>query len=310
MALHLSVKKFIEHLDNPGSPSYEDFPAEGAYYACETFFVDDTAICLVTENVNHERTLLISATGLSPHITPFIPELISYSKVHPQNIYRIPQARYGGKMYHVFDRRGIYEIYNTTLKNINLNPMTVYNCRKFIQHYEDYMRLRENVMQDLPNEPSWLDTYEVCKRHIDIVNHTVTEFIKTHSLRECVDVAFFKGECEGLNVDENFRNLLRSALNSSGDLAFLKVIDGDVYTTDIGPDGKYRKIMDYEDAINLTGHLVDGTLKHGMKFGDFTIMSQKGGLVTISCNRYTPEMLLSVREDCLKQHEELTKNSD
>ena len=143
------------------------------------------------------------------------------------------------------------------------------------------MRLRENVMQDLPNEPSWLDTYEVCKRHIDIVNHTVTEFIKTHSLRDCVDVAFFKGECEGLNVDENFRNLLRSALNSSGDLAFLKVIDGDVYTTDIGPDGKYRKIMDYEDAINLTGNLVDGELKHGMKFGDFTIMSQKGVLVTI-----------------------------
>lgn len=302
--MHVAVKRFLDRENNVHEVNFEEFPNEGAFYRGDTLFVDNTAIARFVNGVQNQRVLLISADGLSPKITPYLPELESASKVNPKNIFKIPQARATSKLSHTFDIYGIHSIIEARLdhisKQIEEKERTVYLCNQYMKLYTLYESLRTRVLRPLPYELEWEAEYGACEEHLEEINTKVSQFIKEHSYKELVDIAFFRGDLPEINIDENFRSLLRSALNSSGDLSFLKVLeDGNTYSPDLDKDGKYRFVMSNEDSINLTEEMLAGTLKHGMKFGNFTIMSKSHGYIKISCNKYTPEMLKIVHDDCV-----------
>lgn len=310
--MHVSVKRYLDSFNGVHDKKHEEFQVENAFYTGGIFFVENTAIALITKDIYGNNALLLSADGLSPKITPYLPEIEAYSKISPANVYKIPQTRFKTHYNHSFDEPGIHDIYENRLqviqKSMEKTERTVYKCKQYIKLYEQYEALRLKVFPKLVYELEWAVEADECENHIKEVDEKITKFMSEHPYKELVDIAFFNGKVEDNSIDENFRSLLRSAMNASGDLAFLKVFDdGNTYSPDLDANGNYRFVMNNEDSIALTENMLAGTLKHGQKFGNFTIMSKSHGYVKISCNKYSPEMLTIIHDDCLNYKKNKSK---
>lgn len=307
--MHVSIKRFIDSEYGLISDKEEKFEVEGACYYNRCFEVDNTIIARFLENKFGKRVLLVCAEGLTPKITPYIPEITMNSKMNPTRVYKIPQVRNTSALYHTFDKDGVISLLYDRLDKLSgdmLKNRTVYRCNQYMKMYTTLDKLTREVWGDIDIEPRFIEEAGKCTKHLELVFNEVDDFMSKHTYRELVDIAFFNGECDELNIDENFRSLLRSAMNTSGDLAFLKVMeDGNTYSPDLDADGNYRFVMSNDDSIALTNNFLAGKLKHGQKYGKFTIMSKSHGFVKISCNKYSPEMLEVIHEDSLKFKEGL-----
>lgn len=302
MTAHVTTIKFFNHiysgdiLDTPTEVSYEQ-----AFYNNDTLFVDNTAICKVVTGVNGEKYLLMTKEGITPKIATFVNELAPASRISPLYIIKVPQYRKGHAYSHDFSEDDLGEVLNSLMLDLRLvekKNRTVYNCNKYKELYNLLLRLRNEIYPEISIKAEVTKTFEAVEEHLKEIDKKVSKFIKNHSLKEVIDIAYFNGECDCVeSVDENFKLLLRNALDTKGELQFLKVIDGVICTPDIGLDGKFRQVMNLDDAISFTDDVLAGTVKHGMKYGDFTVMSVKEDGVKISCNKYSKEMLGIINED-------------
>lgn len=302
MTAHVTTIKFFNHvnsgdiLDTPTEVSYEK-----AFYDNDTMYVDNTAICKVVTGLNGEKYLLMTKEGITPKIATFVNELAPASRINPLHIVKVPQYRKGHAYSHNFSEEMLGEVLNSLMLDLRLiekKNRTVYNCNKYKELYSLLLRLRNEIYPQIHILAEVSETFEDVEKHLEEIDKKVSKFIKKHSLKEIVDIAYFNGECDCVeSVDENFKLLLRNALDTKGELQFLKVIDGVICTPDIGLDGKFREVMNLDDAISFTDDVLAGTVKHGMKYGDFTVMSVKEDGVKISCNKYSKEMLSVINED-------------
>ena len=276
-----SVTKFIEEL-NDGKDMWCGF--DGECFANNVFSVDKTPLCRIDGD-----TLYISATSITPKCALYIRELtLQASKLASKIIY-IPQWHTCDKRCHSFSREEIIQAFKDEFETLK-DKSDIYSK----SHLENMLSTMNYINENCFPIPKTLinDTAKVLKKidkAVKIEDKKVKEFINTHTYYEIAEKAYFTP-----GVDIKFMTALRKYLNPSGEYAFLNYnpVDDKWYSSE-KLCGLPKATMCGEDGLQIARLYHTNQIKHGMKFGDFTVMKVMDSYIQISCNRYTRAMIES-----------------
>lgn len=279
MSFYTSIKNFYNNKQDKLSNW-----VDGTYSDDQLFYVKGTCLCRFIREL---KILLVSADAISPSHSSYIRALIVQSSLKSSNIVKVPQYIKGHQQSHKFTKEEILNAYASRLETIASRVDTSKSCTKLVNLYNEVQKIHD---LKVVNAEELLSKY---KDIVDTVSHNandfsdeVDKFIKSNTICDVVDIAFFNYPCEYNNSTE-FKTLLRNKLDPSGNLAFLHVVPetGNILT-DETLCGAPHVVLDKENARTfLIGHKA-GTLKRGMRFGRYTIMAMRDGYYKIGCNNY------------------------
>lgn len=279
MSFYTSVKNFFNNKQDKLSNWLD-----GTYSDNQLFYVKGTCLCRYIRDL---KVLLVSADAIGASHSPFIRALIVQSGLKASNIIKVPQFVKGHAQSHTFTKEELFNVFSYKLETLASRADMNKANSKLVAVYNELLKLHNHKVI---NAQEILDKY---KSTVDTVSHNADEFsddvdkfIKSNTICDVVDIAFFNYPCEYNNSTE-FKTLLRNKLDPSGNLAFLHVVPetGNILT-DETLCGAPHVVLDKENARTfLIGHKA-GTLKRGMKFGRYTIMAMRDGYYKIGCNNY------------------------
>lgn len=168
-----------------------------------------------------------------------------------------------------------------------------------IKLYLDTFEAAKNAFsQDQVETPEFIEfqkLYDQQSKKYKQLQNKILKIAKKLEYSELVQVAYFSKRNEDMEaIDKDYKLVLRNYLNPTGSLSFLNYNGKMVEQTARTADGSFKKAMDTEPARSLAQNWVDGKLKHGQKYGDYTIMGVYKDGARISCGLYSGEMMSSI----------------
>lgn len=288
MGYFKSIKLFF----NSGSSKFETW-VDNTCFNCEYFFFKGTCLARYLRN---KGTLLLSADPLSLEHSSYLKNLAASSGLTSDNVIYVPQFIHNSPLSHNFDEKGLLKVFAFKLDELSACTSS-YSRKQFVNCMVSLSRLTELSVLDgtdlLEKHESALKTAVNGLKEYEV---ELNDFIMSHEKLELVDIAYFKAGDYALH----FRKSLRDYLNRGGGLSFLH-FDGVMMVTDESICGAPKEVMNASDCVSFLKIWKAGKMKHGMKFGAYTVLSVKNGVLTIGCNKY-PAWLF---DELVKQFEEL-----
>lgn len=165
-------------------------------------------------------------------------------------------------------------------------------------YLDEFNKAKNAFSQEQPLPPEFTEfekLYEQQSKKYQRLQKKILKIAKTMEYADLVQIAYFSKKCEEMQaIDKDYVLVLREHLNPTGSLSFLNYNGQYVDQTARTADGGFKKAMDTEAARSLAENFKNGTLKHGQKYGDYTIMGVYKNGARISCGLYSADMILSI----------------
>lgn len=189
--------------------------------------------------------------------------------------------------------------------------MSLEEVQKYVSHLDKYTYLKlfirlyeELTEEELEQQEAkpLKKVYKKAKKDLKAIVTKIEKVIKDMDYMERVRVAYFGKPCQKLaTIVPDYKVYLMEILNPSGDRSFFNWEDNEVKQAARDNNGNFKHALNKDEALQVYNGLVKGTLRHGQKFGDFTVMAVYANDVRISCGLYSKELIRSVGEEIIKE---------
>ena len=189
--------------------------------------------------------------------------------------------------------------------------MSLEEVQKYVSHLDKYtylklfIRLYEELTEEEleQQEAKPLEkVYKKAKKDLKAIVTKIEKVIKDMDYMERVRVTYFDKSCQKLAaIVPDYKVYIMAILNPSGDRSFFNWEDNEVKQAARDNNGNFKHALNKDEALQVCNGLSNGTLRHGQKFGDFTVMGVYSNDVRISCGLYSKEMIHSIGEAITKE---------
>ena len=281
-----SINNFVKAINGEFNGSYKGL--DGESFRDNKFFVVDTCICRVVNDI-----LYVSANSITPKCSLFIRDIVmKANELHGKTLIYVPQWHSCDSRSHQFSKEDIINAFQIVVDKMK-GKKDIYNQ----QHLQEIKSILNTINEKCFTVPINLinvvnTTLAKMEDATKIENEGVKEYIKYHDYYEIVQAAYFNTSHSII-----FKTSLKKYLNPSGEYAFLSYnsTDDKWYSSET-IYGKPKVTMTGDEGVALADAYLEGSLKHGMKFGNYVIMKVMDNYVQISCNKYSRTMLKAARD--------------
>lgn len=189
--------------------------------------------------------------------------------------------------------------------------MSLEEVQKYVNHLDKYtyLKLFVKLYEELTEEELKQQEakplekiYKKAKKDLKAIATKIDKAIKDMDYLERVRVAYFGKPCQKLTtIVPDYKVYLTEILNPSGDKAFFNWEDNEVKQVARDNNGNFKHALYKDEILQLYYRILDGTLRRGQKFGDFTIMAVYNNDVRISCALCPKEMICSICTEIIKE---------
>lgn len=280
-----SVNNFIKAVKGEHSSTFVGY--DGERFNDNMFFVDNTCICRVKDKV-----MFLPLNTITPKLSLYIRELTMQSNNIDVSIVYVPQWYSCDKRTHNFEENEIINAFTVVIDKLK-DKKDIYS-KNNLEEIKSILLAINSKCFKIPNTlletvDNILEKMEIATR---IENREVKKFIEENCYYDIVQAAYFSKD-----YDIVFKTALKQYLNPSGEYAFLNYnFEEDRWYSSESVCGIPKATMAGDDGWNLIHHYHNKTLRHGMKFGEFTIMKVMDNYLQISCNKYSKAMFEALHE--------------
>ena len=289
-----SVNNFIKAVKGEYNSSFTGY--DGEYFSDNKFFVDNTCICKVNSDNN---VMYLSMNSITPKLSLYTRELAVKSAELNVTVIYVPQWYKCDLRSHEFDKDGIISAFSVVINKLK-DKKDIYS-KQNLEEIKSMLELINNKCFEVPSEINSTvnEILEKMTAATQIEDAEVKEFIKNNCYYDIVQAAYFN------NIyDVVFKTALKHYLNPSGEYAFLSYNDkDDRWYSSESICGIPKATMTGDEGWDIVTKYHDGTLKHGMKFGNYVAMKVMDNYLQVSCNKYSRAMF----ESCYQMKEKLQR---
>lgn len=274
-----SVNNFIKSVKGEFNKSWTGI--DGECFSNNRFYVDGTCLCRI-----YRGFMFIPMNYLSPKCSLYAHELVICEHRLRVTLLFVPQWRSCDMRSHQFSKEDIINAFTIVINQLK-NSNSIYNKSK-LEDIKHTLKVINEKCFKIPPELITLteNILEKMKLAVSIKDNEIKKFIENNTYYDIVKKAYFDN-----TVDIQFKTTLRQYLNPTGEYAFLKFNEDEQrwYSSET-LCGTPKAAMSLEEGWQFLQVFHNDGLKHGMKFGEYTIMKVTDGYIQISCNKYCREL--------------------
>ena len=290
-----SVNKYITSLQGGLVDKWLGF--DGEYFKEKKFYVNNTCLCKYKHSpLTGENILFVSASSITPKCALYLHEITVQASKLDCDVVFVPQWYSTSERHHEFAKEDIIKAFETAYEQSKGKKDNF--TKRRLENLLDTVLVVHKTLCPVPLQLiANLETAVSEMQDIGQVNNKeIGEFINNHTYYEIVQAAYFD-----LNVPIKLKTGLRTHLNPSGEYAFLKVdVDKEQVYSSESICGAPKEVMNLQEASDCLIHWHNKTIRHGMKFGKYTIIKVLGGYLQIGCNKYCKDMFDAFYDEFVK----------